>query len=299
MVENQQYWDLQPRASMRYLVNDELSFKASYSRTVQYLHLLTNSSLGLPTDLWVSSTKNTRPEQAWQIATGAAWSPTRQFEFTLEGYYRGMSNLIEYAEGASYLYGTSDYWEDKIVVGDGTAYGAELLFRKNTGRITGWAGYTLAWANRQFDDIDEGQTFPFRYDRRHDISLLVNYQVGAKKPTVTNFLSLAFAFNTGGATSFPEATYQGINLPDWISNEAFEQREYIAQRNNFRVPAYHRMDLSFSNEKQKKGYKRTWMFSIYNVYNRLNAYFLYESEGTIKQVSLFPIIPSVSYRLEF
>ncbi len=308
-VNAQNYWNLQPRLSTRYLVSNSpgrrsLSIKASYSYMVQYLHLLTNSSLGLPTDLWVSSTEKTKPETSWQVVSGMALSLDNNIEFTVEGYYKYMENLIEYAEGANYLFGTSNHWEDKIVAGNGEAYGAEFFLKKSTGRLNGWLGYTLSKTDRWFDKIDNGNKFPFKYDRRHDVSLLANYHLTGKKSTqrvtaVQNFFSLVFTFNTGNAVSFPEAIYKGENLPDWFDNNAFDQREYIAKRNNFRMPSYHRMDLSFSNEKQKNKVKRTWTFSIYNVYNRLNAYFLYESKGKIKQVSLFPIIPSVTCKIEF
>ncbi len=190
-------------------------------------------------------------------------------------------------------------WENKVVAGNGDSYGVELFFNKKQGRITGWLGYTLSWTNRWFDAIDGGQPFPFRYDRRHNVSLLMNYHLPKDRT-----LSLTFVHNTGNAVNVPTARYQGISPPGWDYEDsyrnAFDDRVLLNRRNNYRMPAYHRLDVSYQRRKETKRLNhRTWIFSLYNAYSRLNPYFLYESNGKLKQYSLFPIIPSITYRLEF
>lgn len=273
----------------------------------QYLHLLTNSSIGVPTDLWVSSTENIAPQHAQQFALGAVRSfADNTFEVSLESYYKSMSQLITYRDGANYLFQNGDSWEDKVVAGEGEAYGVELLVHKKAGRLSGWLGYTLSWSNRWFDEINGGRPFPFRYDRRHDLSLLLNYELPRDRT-----LSMTFVYNTGNAITLPTARYQSAPPAGWVNGTNFYSgeaddfaemfnRPLMDERNNFRMPAYHRLDISYqSNKATKRENRRSWIFSLYNAYSRLNPYFLYESQGRLKQYSLFPIIPSVTYRLEF
>ena len=302
-VNNKTYANLQPRLSGRYLISNTLSIKASYTQMAQYLHLLTNSSLGVPTDLWVSSTDQVAPQYAEQVAVGLSKTFfNNNLEVSLEGYYKKMDQLIEYRDGANYLYNRDESWEEKVVSGKGASRGIELFINKKQGKFTGWLGYTLAYSDRWFDEIDQGRKFPFKYDRRHDISLLMNYKFNERKS-----LSATFVYGTGNAITLASASYQGMYPPNYeLSTRAqagyddYLDRQLIDRRNNFRMPAYHRMDLSYQSSKEtKKGNKRTWIFSVYNVYNHLNPYFLYESNGQLKQMSLFPIIPSVTYRLEF
>ncbi len=306
-VNDKTYGNLQPRLSALYQVSDRLSLKGSYTYMAQYLHLLTNSSLSVPTDLWVSSTENISPQYARQYALGAVRSlANNSLEISLEGYYKAMSQLITYRDGANYLYQSGDSWEEKVVAGDGEAYGVELFVHKKVGKLNGWLGYTLSWSNRWFDEINGGRPFPFRYDRRHDLSVLLNYEMPRDR-----ILSVAFVFNTGNAITLPTARYQSVPPPGWENAVGFYtndadtraslfERPQIDERNNFRMPAYHRLDVSYQRRKETKRLNhRTWIFSLYNAYNRLNPYFLYETDGKLKQYSLFPVIPSVTYRLEF
>ena len=299
-VGGKTYANLQPRLASRYLLHPTLSLKASYTNMVQYLHLLTNSSLGLPTDLWVSSTENIAPQRSEQVAVGATQSlGNGAYEVSLEGYYKRMSNLITYREGANYLFQNGETWENKVVAGDGESYGVELFVNKKRGRMTGWLGYTLSYTNRWFDAIDEGRKFPFRYDRRHDISVLLSYTLPKDR-----LLSLTFVYATGSAITLPTARYQGVRPPSWeyadFDQHVFDDRVLLGPRNNYRMPDYHRLDISYQRRKETKRLnQRTWIFSLYNAYSRLNPYFLYESNGKLKQYSLFPIVPSVTYRLEF
>ena len=306
-VNGETYSNLQPRFSARFQMSDQLSFKGSYTYMAQYLHLLTNSSLGVPTDLWVSSTENIAPQRAQQYALGAVRSfADNTFEVSVEGYYKSMSQLITYRDGANYLFQNGDSWEDKVVAGEGEAYGVELFVHKKAGRLNGWLGYTLSWSNRWFDELNGGRPFPFRYDRRHDLSLLLNYDLPRDRS-----LSMTFVYNTGNAITLPTARYQSAPPAGWENGTNFYSREaddlaemferpLMDERNNFRMPAYHRLDISYqSNKATKRENRRSWIFSLYNAYSRLNPYFLYESQGRLKQYSLFPIIPSVTYRLEF
>ena len=296
-VNSKIYPDLQPRVSLRYSLNDRLSIKSSYNYMVQYIHLLTNSSLGAPTDLWVSSTERIKPQHAQQVALGIfkKIKPIKAL-LSIEGYYKWMDDLIEYQEGANYLFNDGQSWQDKVVAGQGDAYGVEVLLQKDQGRINGWISYTLSWANRQIDGVNEGRTFPFKYDRRHSFSASLNYRFKAHKS-----LSLVFVYQSGNAITLAEGTYQGAVPPpaDSYTQPGFQILPYIAERNGSRMPAYHRMDVSYHTDRQKKKVKRSWIFSIYNLYSRLNAFFIYRSGRELKQVSLFPIIPSVTYKLEF
>ncbi len=301
VVNGKTYANLQPRAAVRYLFNPGLSLKASYTNMAQYLHLLTNSSLGLPTDLWVSSTENIAPQRSDQVTLGIAKNIKQPaLEVTLETYYKRMHHLITYREGSSYLYQNGENWEDKVVSGDGESYGAELFVNKQQGKLTGWLGYTLSYTNRWFDAIEHGRKFPFKYDRRHDVSLLLSYHFPKK-----NLLSFTFVYGTGSAVTLPVARYQGLQPSSWQYNnetyykDAFNSQLLLGRRNSYRMPAYHRMDVSYHINREKKGTKRSWIFSVYNLYNRRNPYFLYEAKGKLKQYSLFPIIPSVTYRREF
>ncbi|MDX2301414.1 MAG: TonB-dependent receptor [Microscillaceae bacterium] len=296
-VNAKSYPDIQPRASLRYSWNNSLSFKASYNYMVQYIHLLTNSSLGAPTDLWVSSTERIKPQYSQQIAFGVFKNiESLKMLLSVETYYKWLDNLIEYRDGANYLFNTGETWQNKVAVGQGEAYGLEFLLQRDYGKLNGWLSYTLSWSNRQVEGVNEGRVFPFKYDRRHSFSAVLNYEFRKGKS-----LSLVFVYQSGNAITLAEATYQGA-VPPTIDprNEAgFEVLPYIAERNGYRMPAYHRMDLSYHTDKQKQKVKRAWIFSVYNLYSRLNAFFLYQTRGQLKQVSLFPIIPSVTYQLEF
>ena len=305
-VNGETYRNLQPRLAARYQFSDRLSLKGSYTYMAQYLHLLTNSSLGVPTDLWVSSTENVAPQYSQQYALGLARNvASHTLELSVEGYYKSMSQLITYEDGASYLYQNGDSWEDKVVVGNGEAYGVEFFVNRKAGQLNGWLGYTLSRTYHRFDELNGGRRFPFRYDRRHDVSLLLNYDLPRDRT-----LSMTFVFNTGNAVTLPTARYQSVPPPGWNNIEsyyadAFNERPLMDERNNFRMPAYHRMDVSYQKNKDTKrgnrgaAPRRTWIFSLYNAYNRLNPYFIYEDQGKLKQYSLFPIIPSVTYRLDF
>ncbi|MFN0274293.1 MAG: TonB-dependent receptor [Chitinophagales bacterium] len=286
LVDSSFYKSLQPRLSARYLVNDDLSFKASYSSMAQYIHLLTNSGIGLPTDLWVPATDQVRPQNAIQYALGIAYTLKENYEVSLEGYYKKMNNIIDYKDGASYLYDGVTDWEEKVESGEGWSYGIEVFLQKKVGKFSGWLGYTLAWTNRQFPTINLGEKYPFKYDNRHEIDLAAVYKINERIN-----LSAVWVYSSGQALSIPVAKYLG----------SYGQPVYYYEgRNGYRMPAYHRMDVNVSFHKVKKLWTRTWNFGAYNVYNHYNAFYIYESideagDPAYRQVTLFPIIPYFSW----
>lgn len=297
-VENKWYRSIQPRISSRFLLTEDLSLKASYSKMTQFIHLLTNAGLGLPTDLWVPSTSRIKPQQSNQVALGLAKTYNSSYEISVEAYYKTMTHLIEYKDGASYLNIDGD-WQDKVVTnGKGKSYGTELLIQKKTGFITGWIGYTLSKTTRQFTDLNFGKEFPYKYDRRHDVSVALNHE-GKKNMDV----SLVWVFGTGNAITLPIATYQEAPT----SFNTYDQSvglTYYGDRNSFRMKSYHRLDLNVSWRKQKKWGERTWSVGVYNAYSRLNPFYIsLERDRNFKpqfrQYSLFPIIPSITYRFKF
>ena len=305
-VENQLYYSAQPRISSRLLLTDDFSFKASYSSMTQFIHLLTNVGIGLPTDLWVPATARIKPQQANQVAIGFAKTYKSQYEFSLEGYYKKMTNLIEYKDGASYLEIEGD-WQDKVATnGHGKSYGMEVLVQKKTGTVTGWIGYTLSKAVRQFDELNFGKEYPYKYDRRHDISLAMTHEWNKRRD-----FSMVWVFGTGNSITLPIATYGVASSMDSRISYGNNEVTYYGDRNSYRMRSYHRLDLSFSWWKDKKWGQRKWTVGVYNAYNRLNPFFVNLEEdhgrfgggGFVRkrfiQYSLFPVIPSITYSFKF
>jgi hypothetical protein len=268
----------------------------------QYIHLLTNSTIGLPTDLWLPTTKKIPPEDSWQGALGLAYNLNNEWSFTLEGFYKVMNNLIEYKEGSSFLEVNIE-WEDKVEVGDGWAYGVELFARRDVGRLTGWLGYTLGWSNRQFLTINDGNPFPYTYDRRHDVSVVAMYKFSERTD-----ISATWVYGTGKAVTLAVARYAPDHWVNRSDNEyyyrSWDEIEYYNGKNGFREPAYHRLDFSFNRHRKKEWGDQTWSFGAYNIYNHQNPFYLFfgyddNNKRQLKQMSLFPIIPSVSYSFNF
>ena len=302
LVRGTLYPSLEPRVAARFLLTENWALKAAYARTTQYIHLLTNSGIGLPTDLWVPATPLIKPQRAQQLSVGAARTlrvKDAEYELSFESYYKPMQNLVEYREGASFLGTVDSEWESKVTSGNGWAYGAELFLQKKTGRTTGWIGYTLARSQRRFPDLNQGRIFPYKYDRRHDVSVVVVHKFS---PTLT--LSGTWVYGTGNATTLSQGRF--LVGP----NQEFED---YGERNSYRMRAYHRFDLDLSKTKKKKWGEIVNSFSIYNVYSRRNPYYLYfdpgysysyngvteEQKPVYRQVSLFPIIPSFSKAFKF
>lgn len=284
------YHGLEPRASAKYLLNEVSSVKVAYNRNYQYLHLLSNSTSGSPTDRWVPSSNNVKPQIADQVAAGYFRNfKDNMFEFSAEVYYKEMQNLIDYKTGADLVFNGSI--ETELVYGSGKAYGLELLLRKTKGKFTGWLSYTLSRSLREFDDIDDGKVFPSRQDRIHDLSVTGIY---AFHPKWT--LSANFVFYTGDAITFPSGRYQmaGKEVP------------YYTERNGYRFPNYHRLDLGLTwTVKKTEKFESSWNISVYNAYGRENPYIINfeenEDTGNVEavQFALFKAIPSISYNFRF
>jgi hypothetical protein len=296
LVNGTNYLSLQPRLSGRYLLNERSSVKLSYANMAQFLHLLTNAGIGLPTDLWVPPTERIKPQFADQVAAGYTRSIGTDYMVTFEAYYKYMRNLIEYKDGATFLAAGTD-WQDNVEVGRGWSYGGEWLLEKKMGRTTGWIGYTLSWTERQFDELNNGRVFPFRYDRRHDISLAVTHRFNERVD-----VGLVWVYGTGNAVTLPLERYQA--LPGVDDPSSLTEIAHIDSRNNYRTPAYHRLDLGVNMHKPTKWGERTWSLGLYNAYSRQNPFYLFFAvddfgRQRLAQISLFPIIPSATYNFKF
>jgi len=293
-VRKSMFQSVQPRISASYKLNSKASLKASYSQMNQHIILLTNASIGLPTDLWVPSTDIITPMDSWQIAAGYARRLPHNLEFSAEVFYKKMNNVHGYKEGASY-FSIENNWESKLESGSGESYGLELLLMKNIGTITGWLGYTWCKASNQFPSQNEGKPFPNNFDRRHDLSFVMSHKVSEKFDW-----GLTWVYGSGYPTTFGIQEY-----PELGSNESFASIKSIEHKNNYRMPSYHRMDISCNFTKKKKRFTRTWSLSIYNLYSRLNPFYLewertgMDGSSKLYQYSLFPIMPSIAYKIKF
>ncbi len=295
----------EPRLNLRYLVDKQSSIKFAITRNLQFIHLASSSGTSLPADLWIPSTLKVRPQIGLQYAAGYFRNfRDNTFETSAEIYYKDLQNQIDFREGA--VNGFNPLIENDLVFGRGEAYGMELFVKKNRGKLTGWVGYTLSWTNRFFDDIMQGKAYPYKFDRRHDLSV-----VGTWVQSPRWKFSGTFVYSTGNAYTLPESRY-------FFEGQIIDQ---IGERNSFRLPHYHRLDFSavYTPSNQSAGetaqgtgrrrYKGEWVFAIYNVYSRLNPFFIYlDNEGSLQQgtlqiqakkVSLFPIIPSVTWNFKF
>ncbi|MBL7941206.1 MAG: TonB-dependent receptor, partial [Flavobacteriales bacterium] len=306
------YAGLEPRVNIRYLFRDGSSVKAGYTHHYQYIHLTSFSPTSLPTDVWIPSTDNLKPQYGIQYALGYFRNFDKdQWETSVEVYYKDMQNLSEFEEGAQPEQTVNDNVDNLLVSGRGYSYGAEFFIKKRKGDLNGWIGYTLARTERVFPDINGGKAFPARWDRRHDISLVLNYRISNRWEA-----GFVFVYGTGNAITLPVERY------------FYEGRivDVYGDRNSFRMAAYHRADLSMTyhprNTKRmrdpvtreitgerERRIRSEWNFSVYNLYNRKNPYFIYfgtsgqldEGSLSIKayQVSLFPILPSVTWNFKF
>lgn len=305
------YGGLEPRLSLRYRIDEKSSIKAGYSKNFQYVHLASLSPTSLPTDVWLPSTDRVQPQSGVQYAIGYFRDiDNAMYEASVELYYKDMRNLVEYAEGAQPEDDLNSNADSQLVFGDGYSYGAEFFFKKAKGKLNGWVGYTWSKNMRQFDDLNLGREFPAQFDRRHDLSIVANYRVSDQLE-----LGAAFVYATGNAITLPVQRY------------FYEGRivDVFDERNSFRMAPYHRADISATLYPKKMRTKKNkvtgepvemerkfssnWNFSIYNLYNRMNPYFIYFgntgdiASGNLQidafQVSLFPILPSVTWNFKF
>jgi len=282
---------LEPRLALNYQFGNRNAVKISYNHIYQFINLLSNSISTTPTDVWLPSSANVKPQIADQYSVGYFRNSKKKwFESSLEVYYKNLQNQIEYRNGADLIFNSTV--EKELVYGLGWAYGAEFLFRKNYGRLTGWLGYTWSKTMRQFDQINNGDAFPAKQDRRHDFSVVAMYDLSQKVK-----LTATWVYYTGNAVTFPNGKYV---IDGMIVG-------YYTERNGNRMPAYHRLDLGLTwIRKQTAKFESSWNFSVYNAYGKDNPYFISfrpnkdnPEKAEAVQTSLFKIIPSVSYKFKF
>lgn len=305
-LKDTNFLSIQPRATLNWSVSKKMAVLASYSIMNQNIHYISNSGLGLPSDLWIPASRTLRPEVSNQYSVGVKFANiTRKLKLniSIEGFYKDFKNLLEFREGVSLL--SAEGIDKKIIGGGkGNIMGIEFLCQKSIGKFTGWVSYTLSKNTRQFNQINNGEAFPYRFDRRHDVSVVVNVKL---KPTI--FLVTTWVYSTGNAITLAQGKYNSIDFddPGTSSGEnGFELplAQVYSSKNGYQLPAYHKLDIGCSFIKEKKKGIRTWNVSIYNVYNHQNPFFLYfkeneQGQNTLNQLSIFPIIPSVSYSFDF
>lgn len=296
--ENIAFYDgWEPRFAIRYQLDLQSSVKASFTKTNQYLHLASTSGSTLPADLWIPSSRRVKPQECTQYAIGYFRNFLNDvFETSVEIYYKDLKNQIEFREGEN-TPGFNNNVENAFTFGDGRSYGSEFFIKKQSGKLNGWIGYTLSYALRYFDGLNGGHPFFAKYDRRHDGSVVISYSLSEKWT-----LGSVFVYGSGSAFSLPAYYVFISNTPGLYYEEDY--------RNKYRLKPYHRLDLS-ATYYHKKTEKResSWNFSIYNVYNRLNQYMVFlDVQGNIangqqttqaKQVTIFPVIPSITWNFRF
>lgn len=280
------YFSVEPRIAINYVLDAESSVKTSYARSTQNLHLLSNSTTSNPTDLWIPSSNNVKPEIADQYSVGYFRNLSDNlYEFSTEVYYKNLQNQIDYKNGAQLNFNANV--ESQLLFGSGRAYGIEFFLKKKYGQLNGWIGYTLSRVEMKFAEINDGNYFPARQDETHDISVVTMYQFSK----TWNF-SAAWVYNTGNAVTFPSGKY-------WVDGQVFN---YYTERNGYRMPPYHRLDLGATWQ----GERSSWTFSLYNAYGRDNAYTITfqtnpnnPAETQAVQTSLFKFVPSITYNFKF
>lgn len=305
-VQERTYFSLQPRVSLRYWIRPDWSAKLSYSKMDQYVHQLSNAYLNLPSDIWVPVTEKIRPMVSHQVCGGLYYEFRKTLDFTLEGYYKQMNNLIEYRDGAS-LFPKYVHWDEKIAMGEGRAYGLEAMVRKPAGRVTGWIGYTLAWADRYFQDgtVNAGMRFPSKYDNRHKLNIAVVYHISPKVE-----LSAAWTYLSGNRVTVALDSYSIFSPGEFPSPYPGGGTDWtyepIFRRNAVKLGDYHRLDLGLNiYRRTKKGHMGIWNVSFYNAYCRMNPFHIESlernSDGSWRAVQkgYVPIIPSFSYTYKF
>lgn len=305
-VQGKSYLSAQPRVSAQYFLSDDWSVKAAYGKMNQYVHLLQNSHINLPTDLWVPITKNIKPLESHQISAGV-FGRLHGFHLSLEGYYKSSKNQVEYKEGAEIMSSNLN-WQERVTQGLGKSYGMELMAQKTFGKTSGWLGYTLSWAERHFPngDINKGNPYPAKYDNRHKINIMLSHKFNKKFD-----VSATWVYATGNWTT--------LSTQKTVDADGFE-RPYYDKRNNFKMPSYQRLDLSFNYYRHKKnGRMGIWNLSVYNAYAHHNTFLVIPEREEIrtpvegsdnawtvtqgkpiyKSLAIFPIIPTISYTYKF
>lgn len=311
--ENEKTWFIpQPRLLARYNWATHFSTNLSFSRMAQMVHLLGNSGTGLPTDVWVPATDRERPQDSWMGSLGGQYIvPIKGKDLTITAdlFYKKMDHLLDYYLGTdfflngpetNFLLEFNNSWQNQVTSGRGEAYGLELMLQRSIGKTTGWLSYTLSETTRQFELLNRGEVFPYRFDKRHDIAFFFHQLLKEKFK-----FSLVFVLQSGNRITLPEGSFLDYFDPQGMGGRPRPYLDIIENRNNYQLPAYHRLDLAFTHTKKKKWGEREWSLSVYNTYARQNPFFVYVSSDPVGrtrqayQVSLFSIIPSLSYRFSF
>lgn len=306
IVNEKTYFAAEPRLGLTFRQDKNTSYHASYAVMTQAIHLLSNGNVGLPTDIWVPSTRIIRPESSDIFSAGLKKTISPQMKASVEAYYKRLNHVISFTEGDGIL-DIDQNWEQKVTSGKGRAWGIETELRYNTSRIESWIGYTLSWNERKFEDMNKGRWFPYQYDRRHKLDLGIIMQLGNDWSG-----SATWTYQSGAPASYTGLDYAGF--PENLNYENYDfftgrlinakRIQYYSSINGVRLPAYHRLDIGFTKEWESYGKKRALSLSAYNVYSRQNPFMVYaktKPDGStgLKQFSMFPIIPSISYRISF
>ncbi len=296
---------LEPRLSFSFAFTDNILLKGAYSIAHQFLHLITRNDITLPTDLWYPSTANVKPSRSEQFVAGIdTYFGNKEYLFSVEGYYKDMKNLYEFREVLDY--DREVPIEDLFTEGEGEAYGVEAFLNKRMGDLTGWIGYTISWTNRLFPHLNAGKVFPPRYDRRHDLSVVLAYKLNEQWS-----FGVTWVYATGQGYTMPTAQY--YFSPQGVRGNREERIQFhYTGRNEYKLPAYHKLDLSTNYKFMAFDLPFEAYLTLYNVYNRQNPfaqYVVYEDETTesgevirvpkIKQISLMPFIPTIGIQIKF
>jgi hypothetical protein len=302
LVPGKFFSSLQPRMQARYNFGRNWTLMGAYTHMNQYLHVLSEINTSLPTDLWVPSTARVGPMFSRQFTVGLSKTlKDRRYAISLETYYKSMKRVIEYKENQSLFNSAGENWDEQVELGTGTSYGGEILLEKRKGKLKGWIGYTLSWAYRKFPHINEGKTFPYNFDGRHDVKVVLTQQIGKRWELAANW-----HYNSGLPLTLPVASYEGISDPSPYEHDAnLPILDQLSDRNQFRTRAIHRLDLSASHTKEKPWGSRSWTFSLFNAYNQANP-FLYNvitdqanQKRYLQEISILPILPSVAFAIKF
>lgn len=299
-IGNKTYPSLEPRVGLRFLPHKDVAIKMSYAYMSQYVHMLSNSSVSLPTDLWVPVTAKIPPMHSMQVTAGVTYNICNQVELTVEGYYKKMLNLLEYKDGASYT--NAQNWQELVCIGNGWSYGVQILAQRKIGPVTGWIGYTWSRTMRQFDRegqvINFGKPFHAKYDREHDLSITLQYRINKRWEIASTFV-----YGTGTRGTLAMQKYD-----DWLYEQEFGTTDgtktvnYVSERNNYKMPDYHRLDVGatcYLPDRKHKGFEHILNMSVYNVYCNWNPFLVYPRDGKLYKFSLFPVLPSISYTFKF
>ncbi len=303
LVDGKYYTSIEPRVSTGYSFSDKLVLKGAFSRMAQYLHLMTHSGMGLPTDLWLPVTSTIKPQFSNQVTLGLDYRFNDTYKLNFESYYKFLDQIYAYREGVDYL-SADNSWQHNIELGVGKSLGMELMLSRNGNNLDGWITYTYSKSDRKFNEVNNGKPFPYKYDRTHQLNTVANYKINPKLS-----VSATWIYATGMAYTLSTQKYISLfGLYDWnvASGDQTDYIDVLEERNNARMPDYHRMDISVSYYKVRKRLDTTWSLSVYNLYNRFNPYLIYwdndpSDDGKRKQkhVALFSVIPSLSLRIDF